>query len=406
MSRTERQWSINGDFTVLSPTGVARYAGEVTRAIDALIGEGHPLTRDLRIELVVPRENSALRLDNIPVRVVREFKHPRLPQVWVQLQLPRAIQGGLISLCNLAPAFYRKQIACIHDLQTVLVPQSYGVLFRLAHRMILPALGRHAARITTVSQFSKENLIRHGIAPAEKISVTYNGSGHALNWRPERSQLTIGQRPFVLFLGQAQPHKNADLVWRIAPELDAQGLDVYVAGNLDADAVARLAPAVPGNIRLLGRVTDDDLAKLMASAACFLFPSRIEGFGLPAVEAMARGCPVVASSAPCMPEVCADGALFAAPDDAGQWLAQVMRIVRDPALRSDLIRAGRERAATFHWRRIAEHYLNLMWEVDGRLLSDVAGTPGAQNHADAVRPSQAARLALSARSVREGRGLS
>ena len=97
-----RNWAINGDFVTLQPTGVARYAREVTAQLDALIAEGHPLTRGLDLELVVPRDVPT-PFSNIPIHVVPEFNHPRLPQVWVQLQLPARVKGGLLSFCNLAP---------------------------------------------------------------------------------------------------------------------------------------------------------------------------------------------------------------------------------------------------------------------------------------------------------------
>jgi glycosyltransferase involved in cell wall biosynthesis len=365
MVRTPRVWTINGDFVTLQPTGVARYAREVTMALDDLVSGGHPLANDLELRLVAPRAPKDLPLKRISVHVVPEFRTPRLPQVWVQVQLPRHIEGGLLSFCNLAPMFARRHIACIHDLHTWLMPESYGALFRLAHRVILPVVGRTAARVTTVSELSRAHLAQHGVAPLEKTVVTYNGATHAMRWDATRSALTLGPRPYVLFLGRAQPYKNGALVWSIAAELDALGLDVYVAGALDAEALASFGNSVPANVRLLGRVSDDDLALLFSRAVCFLFPSRIEGFGLPVVEAMVHGCPVVASTSPCLPEVCGDAALLAGPDDTTAWVGHVRAIQADGALRAALVAKGRARGAMFRWSRIAEHYLSLMLEVDG-----------------------------------------
>ncbi|RUZ32943.1 glycosyltransferase family 1 protein, partial [Mesorhizobium sp. M7A.F.Ca.US.003.02.1.1] len=317
-----RRWTINGDFTTLRPTGVARYAREVTLALDALISEGHPLGRDLEIDLVVPRPLSEpLRLDAIPVRVVPEFSRPRLPQFWVQAQLPWHVPGGLLSFCNLAPVALRRQIACIHDMHTRLMPSSYARGFRWAHRLILPALGRQAARITTVSQLSRSHLIKFGIAPEENIVVTYNGSDHANRWDAARSTLAVDRsRPYVLCLGRRdQEYKNMGLLARLAPHLDAMGLDLWMPGDVDEATLLRYIPQMPGNIVLPGRIGDDDFKKALEGALCFLFPSRIEGFGLPAVEAMASGCPVVASTSPCLPEICGDSALYADPDDVQSW---------------------------------------------------------------------------------------
>jgi len=362
-----RRWTINGDFTTLGQTGVGRYAREVTMALDALISEGHPLGRDLEIDLVVPRPLSApLRLDAIPVRVVPEFSRPRLPQFWVQAQLPWHVPGGLLSFCNLAPVALRRQIACIHDMHTRLMPSSYGRGFRWAHRLILPALGRRAARITTVSQLSRSHLVEFGIAPDENIVVTYNGSDHAKRWDAARSSLAVDRgRPYVLCLGRRdQEYKNMGLLARLAPVLDEMGLDLWMPGDVDETAVLRYVPEMPANIVLLGRIGDDDFKKALEGALCFLFPSRIEGFGLPAVEAMASGCPVVSSTSPCLPEICGDSALYADPDDVQSWAEAVRLLMLAPDMRQRLITKGHARASSYSWRWIAWKYLELMIQVD------------------------------------------
>lgn len=362
-STAPRRWTINGDFLAIEPTGVARYALEVTKALDALISERHPLTLDLDLDLVASRPPAPATLQSIAVRVVAEFSRPRLPQVWVQLQLPAHVPGGLLSFCNLAPVRARRHIACIHDLLTSMTPDSYSLPFRLAHRVVLPLLGRQARLITTVSKLSRDHLVQHGIASADKIVVTYNGADHALRWDASRSSLRLGPRPFVLCLGRKQKHKNGELMRRIAGPLDAIGIDLYMAGQVDEQTLATFGPR-PRNVRLLGRISDDDLARALSEARCFVFPSRIEGFGLPAVEAMARGCPVVASTSPCLPEVCGDAALYADPDDADGWVAAIAKVHADAEVRRRMVQAGRERVGAYSWRRIAEAYLELMLRVD------------------------------------------
>lgn len=362
-----RRWTVNGDFVALQPTGVARYAREVTLALDALVAEGHPLAKDLNIDLVAPHQpHGSLPLTTIPVRIVPEFNKPRLPQFWVQAQLPRHVPGGLLSFCNLAPVAVRRQIACIHDMHTRLMPESYGRGFRWAHRLILPLLGRRAACITTVSQLSRSHLVAFGIAPAAKVTVTYNGSDHAERWDAARSTLAVKpQRPYVLCLGRRdQKYKNVELLVRLAPLLDAMGLELWMPGDVDETFVAQHVSPKPDNLRLLGRISDDDLKKALLGALCFLFPSRIEGFGLPAVEAMAAGCPVVASTSPCLPEVCGDAALYEDPDDVDGWADAVRRLMSRPDLRRCLIERGHAQAREYSWRGIAEIYLGLMWQVD------------------------------------------
>ena len=191
----KRIWTINGDFIGVRPSGVGRYASEVTSALDRLVARQAPLTADVKLTLVAPRK-SVKSYEAIDVRIVDEFRRPRLPQFWVQMQLPRFVRGRLISFCNLAPVAVRRQIVCIHDLHTLLMPESYGRGFRLAHKIVLPALGRRVCRITTVSDFSKGHLVAHGIAQAEKVIVTYNGCDHALRWSAANSRLNSWASPF------------------------------------------------------------------------------------------------------------------------------------------------------------------------------------------------------------------
>lgn len=363
----KRRWTINGDFTTLRRNGIARYAHEVTVALDALISEGHPLGRDLEIDLVVPRQPAEpLHLKAISVRVVPEFNRPRLPQFWVQAQLPWHVPGGLLSFCNLAPVVLRRQIACIHDMHTRLMPSSYARGFRWAHRVILPLLGRRAARITTVSQLSRSHLVEFGIAREENIVVTYNGSDHAKRWDATRSSLAVNRgRPYVVCLGRGdQEYKNMGLLAKIAPFLDEMGLDLWMPGDIDETTVLRHVPEMPSNIILLGRISDHDFKRALEGALCFLFPSRIEGFGLPAIEAMASGCPVIASTSPCLPEICGDSALYADPDDVQSWAENVRQLAVDPDLRKRMVGKGHTRASSYSWRWIAWKYLELMVQVD------------------------------------------
>jgi glycosyltransferase involved in cell wall biosynthesis len=364
-SGRQRVWTINGDFVSLQPTGVARYAREVTVALDSLLAAKHPLTVGLELNILAPRSPTDLPLTAIPVKILAEFSRPRLPQFWVQVQLPRYVTGGLLSFCNLAPIWTRRHIVCIHDLHTRVMPESYGLGFRWAHRMILPLVGRRARWITTVSQLSRDHLIAFGIAPAEKIAITYNGSDHALRWNAGKASLTLCERPYVVALGQRQRYKNTELIWRIANSLDQLGVDIYVAGDLDAESLGTFGPSIPSNVRLFGRVSDNDLAGLFKHALALLFPSRIEGFGLPAVEAMAQGCPVIASTSPCLPEICGDAAIYAGPDDGDAWVSAVQRLHSDPTLRTAMAERGHARAQRYRWRDIAEIYLQLMACVDG-----------------------------------------
>jgi glycosyltransferase involved in cell wall biosynthesis len=360
----DRRWSVNGRFLARVATGVDRYAQEILRAMDALVCEGHPLTAGLTLDILCPAGTvDASPFVDIPLRLL-----PSAPgHFWEQFILPGHVCGGLLSLCNTGPIALKKQIVCIHDLNSRIMPESYGLMFRAVYRVLVPALGRRAAQIVTVSRFSQKIIGRFDIKPTDKITVIHDGYEHVLGWNPDRSALVGADlpNPFVLLVGSKAPHKNVAIIYTIAAELAGRGISLVVAGGEDASVYAgQHSDPLPPNVKHLGRVNDDDLAYLYRRALCLVFPSKTEGFGLPVLEAMALGCPVISSDAASLPEVCGEAALYASPDDAAAWLAAIGRLAAEPTLRENLAGAGRKRSKAFTWRRGAEKYLELMFAVD------------------------------------------
>jgi glycosyltransferase involved in cell wall biosynthesis len=355
-----RSWSVNGRFLGRNPTGVDRYAFEIIKAMDSLVGEGHPLAQGLKINILCPAgANDVPPFTSIPLRYL-----PNAPgHVWEQIVLPAFLRGGLLSLCNTGPLAVRQQIVCIHDANTRLAPESYSLSFRSAYRLLEPALGRTAKQITTVSFFSKRMLQEFKITRAVEVPVIFDGHEHVFRWNASKSAVAKRKLPsvFVLVVGSKAPHKNLNIIYKIASDLASEGIAIVVTGGADANVFAQgQSGHIGSNVTHLGRVNDDDLAFLYSRALCLVFPSKTEGFGLPAIEAMALGCPVIASNVASLPEVCGDAALYVAPDDAANWLAAIAKIQREPMLREELSRAGRQRVKAFSWKRGAEQYLELM----------------------------------------------
>ena len=288
--------------------------------------------------------------------------------LWEQLALPQNVSGGLISLCNTGPIALSKHIVCIHDLNTRLYPASYSLPFRTLYRALLPTLGRSAKAVVTVSRFSADQLINYGIGSTENVNVIPNGHEHALRWRPRHTRKTrsaAGPKTVVL-IGSLAAHKNIGLVLGLASKLAAAGLKIAVAGINDVRVFnASEASPVADNIIWLGRLSDDELAALLMDSFCLAFPSFTEGFGLPPLEAMALGCPVIATDRASLPEICGEAALFASPTDADAWLQQFIRLRNNEPLRAQLVTKGRLRAKHFSWSRSAELYLELMARADG-----------------------------------------
>lgn len=364
-------FAINGRFLAQNLSGVQRYAGNIVNALDqteAARGSTLLFPKDAR-------HPAYERLDAVKVGALGGYG-------WEQVELPIAARGRrLLNLCNMAPVIKNEQIVCIHDTNVLSSPDSYTRGFRAAYRSLQPLFARRAVRIATVSHASARQIARYLPISLSQIVVLPNGHEHALLWDADLASLPAelpvheGDRPFVLAIGSGAKHKNMALLIEIAPRLDASGINVVIAGG--SDIGDREGSTIPGNVHRCGRVSDNDLAYLLDHALCLAFPSLTEGFGLPIVEAMARGCPVVSSDCASMPEVCGAAALMASPLDPAQWVKHIETLAMSPQLQIDLAGRGREQCKNFSWHDSAEGYLELLESpaVTKRRVSPLVAPP-------------------------------
>ncbi len=376
------RWSINGRFLAQRTTGVQRYAREMTRAIDARLAGDDTLARRMRWDIVVPAD-----CEVVPPYAAIEVRRGPVGRgyVWEQVVLPMMARGGLVNFANLAPLAHPRQIVCLHDANVFLEPESYSARFRLAYRGLYPLLARRAAAVVTVSQFSQAMLESFGVTEAPAL-VIGNGHEHALGWNAAASRFSAPaafKRPFVFALGSRAKHKQIDRLVALAPQLDALGLDLVLSGGA-APVFANSALTASPNVIQLGFVSDDDLAALFRRALCFAFPSRTEGFGIPLLEAMVHGCPIVASDCASMPEVCGEAALYAAPDDAAAWLDRITGFASSPALRADMADKGSRRYPRFSWTAQAEAYLALALSFSPARVAHVSARRGRSSFREAL----------------------
>ena len=272
---------------------------------------------------------------------------------WEQVALPLAARGSqlLLSPANMAPLAGRSNVVVIHDLAPFREPDWFGRGYGAWHRALIPRIARHARLVIAPSEFVRAELVELlGLDPARVRSIAPGVDatpGEPPAVEPLLKRLALEQ-PYVLALGTDSPRKNLGLLDRIAPALADAGLSVAIAGS----GRPYLPASATGSARRLGYVPDADLPALYAGAAAFAMPSLYEGFGLPCVEAMAAGTPVVAANRAGLPEACGGAALLVDPDDADAFAAALVRAAGPD--REHLVEAGRARAAGLSWARSAE----------------------------------------------------
>jgi glycosyltransferase involved in cell wall biosynthesis len=228
---------------------------------------------------------------------------------------------------------------------------------------LLPWVGKRACKVATVSQFSADMLVKYGVCRREKIFIAPNGHEHVLRWDAKRARLALLDRlarPYVLLLGSRAKHKNIDIVLEQAKALDEAGIDVVVVGGVSNIFARGGSIADQPNIHGAGYVGDDELAALYENALCLAFPSKTEGFGIPPLEAMTKGCPIISSNAASLVEVGGDAVVYVDPNDGPRWKEAIIGLSGNQDVRMTLVAKGRQRAELFSWKRSAEIYLEEM----------------------------------------------
>ena len=350
---------INGRFLTQPMTGVERYAYNICKAMAAL---------HQSFTIVCPKAPIHQDYDVNKLTIV----HYGIgnSHFWEQCVLPFFFIGKkkylVVSFTGLGSLLIRHKMMTIHDLAFLKNPSWYSRAYYWYYRLMTPLAVKTSQHILTVSEFSKSEILRfYPFLKGEKISVVYNAIDRqlfrSLNSEPVKGSLQPpGSERFVLCVSSIDPRKNfARLIEACQGLTDAK---LYIVGkNNRVFSQQKELDTTSEHIRFLGRVSDDELVRLYNQAACFVFPSLYEGFGLPPLEAMACGCPVLVSDIPVEREVCGDAAQYFNPLEPNDILHTIKQYLNSAdVIRENMRQKGYENIMRFSWEKSAEVLMKII----------------------------------------------
>jgi glycosyltransferase involved in cell wall biosynthesis len=304
----------------------------------------------------------------VPVNATNRIEWVRGEQ---QVLPPLAKRHGidlLHSMGSTAPAWGRfTRVTSVMDLNYLVVPDAHFGVRALGMRVLVPLAARRSHRLIAISSSTKDDLVERLRIRPGKVDVVLLGLGATSDAAPTpeaelRARLDLGDRPVLLSLSAKRPHKNLGGLLEALARIPAERRPITVLPGYPTPHEAELreragALGIASDVRWLGWTSEADVEGLFALAALFAYPSLYEGFGLPVLEAMARGVPVATSDRASLPEVAGDAALLFDPADPAGIAQTIETLLADRELAARLGEAGRARAATFTWKRTAEQTL-------------------------------------------------
>ena len=352
----------NGRFLTQRTSGVQRYARELLSASAWSWTGSATLAVPQRVD---PKDAGAHGLGALRLEPVGRLSG----HGWEQIELRASLRDRLlVNLCNTAPVYRENQLVVIHDAAVYRFPEAYGARFRLVYRAMLPDIARRSRKLLTISEFSASELMRYLGIGARSIDIVTNAGDHILRIPADDGILAahgLETGRYLFAVGNANPTKNHALLHHLEPLLKERGLPLVLAGGELPAIFGQQDSAASPWFKRVGFVSDNALRALYEHAMGFVFPSLYEGCGVPPLEAMHCGCPVIAAQAAAIPETCGTAALYFDPRDGGSLVAACRRLIESAALGAELRAAGHERARQFSWKASSQRLAALIREAAG-----------------------------------------
>ncbi len=359
--------------------GIGRYTRELVKAV--LIE-----SKDDQFTLISARRPHNAQVENPFLSSPSNAVYKEIPinerwlhRIWYRLKIPLSVQNftGRLDLFH-SPDFVLPPISkktptllTVHDLSFIRFPETFTPALITYLNRIVPWSINRATHILADSQATKDDLATHWNVPREKVSVLYSGVSdmfkpitdpHSI--KKVHKKYNLGEKPYLISVGTIQPRKNYQMLIRaFRPVAENFPNDLIIVGGkgwmhdqiLDEVEIQGLS----GRVHFLGFVDDADLPALYSAATLFTSPSLYEGFGLPILEAMACGVPVMASDVSSMPEVVGDAGVLLPAKDTAAWSQAMMDLIEDMSRRTKLVGAGFLRARKFTWSKSARELVTI-----------------------------------------------
>ena len=303
-----------------------------------------------------------------PVHCVNGFR----AHAWEQFALPRQLKGRLLfSPSNSGPLLYDNQVVSILDVVPLDHPEWLNKNFAIWYRFMLPRLAHHVKHVITISEFSKSRIVEMTGIGIEKVTVTPLGVDSRFSKKPlidiehAKGSLNIQSCSYILCLGSLEPRKNLQKLlaaWSIVVDKIPDDIWLVVAGGEGSKKVFQKSnlDTKISRVQFLGHVDDSFLPALYSGAIAFVYPSVYEGFGLPPLEAMACGTPVMTGNRTSLSEVVGDCGVMVDPYDVDAIADGIVRLIENTELRLDLSIRGLKRASNFNWQNTSNLTLKIL----------------------------------------------